>query len=108
MAPLVVSELSWVRGVPCHFNVDLLADVHPFPQPEVHAIGAVNDVLKVLCGDSFADLPDAEGRAFRPNRAERMVVDPSFEVFGDGLIPAVACNEEGATDWELLRLSNGP
>ena len=84
----VRSELSWVWGVPCHLNVDLSADVHPCPQSEVHAIGAVDKFLKLFCCDPFTDFPDAEGRTFRTNWAEGMVIETSFKIFGDSLVPA--------------------
>ena len=66
---------GWVPG---HLNVDLPADVHLCPQSKVHAIGAVDELLKLLRCDSFADFPDAEGRAFRANRTERVVVKTCF------------------------------
>ena len=72
------SELSWVGGGSCHLNVDLPADVHPCPQSKVHAIGAIDEFLKLLRCNSFADLPNAEGRAFRADRTERMVKEPRF------------------------------
>ena len=84
----VLSELSWVWGGPCHLNVDLSADVHPCPQSEVHAIGAVDKFLKLFCCDPFTDFPDAEGRTFRTNWAEGMVIETSFKIFGDSLVPA--------------------
>ena len=37
-----------------------------------------------------------------------MVVKPSFEVFGDGPIPAVACNEEGLQTGSCLARAMGP
>ena len=71
-------ELSGVWRVSCHLNVDLPADVHPCPQSEVHAIGAVNEFLEFLCCDSLADFPDTKGRAFWANGTERMVVEARF------------------------------
>ena len=84
----VVSELSWVGGIACHLNVDLPADVHPCPQSEVHAIGAVDEFLEFLCSDSLADFPDARDRALRANGTKRMVVEARFKVFSYCLIPA--------------------
>ena len=62
------SELSWVRGGSCNLKVDLPADVHPRPQSKVHTIRAIDEFLKLLRCDSFADFPDAKGRAFRAGR----------------------------------------
>ena len=72
----VIPKLSWVRRVPCHLNVDLPADAHPCHQSEVHVIRAIDEFLKFLCCDSLADFPDTEGRSFRANGTERMVVRP--------------------------------
>ena len=70
------SELPWVRRIPCHFNVDLPADVHPCTQSKIHAIGAIDELLELLRRDALANFPDAEGRTLRSNRAERMVKNP--------------------------------
>ena len=72
------SELSGIGRIPCHLNVDFLANVHQRSQSKVHTIGAVDELLKLLCGDSLADFPDAEGRTFRPNGTERVVVETRF------------------------------
>ena len=81
------SELPWVGRIPCHFNVDLPADVHPCTQSKIHAIGAIDELLELLRRDALANFPDAEGRTLRSNRAERMVVKTRFEVLSDCLVP---------------------
>ena len=77
-ARAVIQNFLGYGGVSCHLNIDLRADVHPCPQSEVHAIGAIDKFLKLLRCGSFTDFPDAEGRAFRANGTERMVVEPSL------------------------------
>ena len=72
------SELPWVRGIPRQLDIDLLADIHPGTQPKVHSVWAIDKVLELLSGDPFTHFPDAEGRAFRTNRAEAVVVETSF------------------------------
>ena len=37
------------------------------PQSEVHAIGSIDELLKLLRRDPFADFLDAEGGAIRSN-----------------------------------------
>ena len=72
---LIDSELSWIRGITSQLNVDLLADIHPGSQPEIHAVGTVDELLKFLCCDAFAHFPDTKGRTFWPNRAKGVVVE---------------------------------
>ena len=71
----VFSELSGIGRIPSHLNVDFPANVHPRIQSEVHTIGAVDKLLKLLCCDSLADFPDAESRTFWANGTERVVVE---------------------------------
>ena len=71
----VDSELSDVCRIPYQFKVDLLTDIHPRSQPEVHAVGTVDELLKFLWCDALADFPDTKGRTFWPNRATGMVVE---------------------------------
>ena len=56
---------------------------------------SINEVLKFLCCDSFANFPDAEGRAFRTNRTKCMVIKARFQVLGDCLIPATTWSHRG-------------
>ena len=75
---LKVFQNFFVRGVPCHLNIDLFADVHPRSQSEVHAVGTVDELLKCLYCGSLADFPDAKSRTFRADRTERVVVKTRF------------------------------
>ena len=85
---LVDSKLSGERGGTGQLSVDLLTDIHPGCQSKIHAIGTINELLKLHIGYPLANFPDAIGRPLWPNRTKRMVEETSFKIVGDCLIPS--------------------
>ena len=83
-------ELTGIRGVPSQFNVDLTADVQQGAEPHIGTVGAIDECLEFNIADAITHFPNAEGRSFKANGIETMVVEASFKIAGYGFVPATA------------------
>ena len=82
------SELSGERRLNCQFNIDLFADVHPWTQPEVHTIGAVNELLELHCCYPLPNFTSAIGLPLWSNGTKQVIVGTYINVVGKCLTPS--------------------